>query len=356
MTRLGLSLALMLGMLAGCVSQGGNDAATADGTVLGETAHDSEGGIGGTGAPLRKKQIAGGDEAEGGIGGTGIFGTVTAFGSIVVNGLTVDVGEGVIETQASIVGRNLPLTVGSTVLVEANPAGDGWIAERASLYLPIVGPVSAIDASSGKLTVMGTEILLDDNVTITDRRGTKDGRIIRLTSIAPADRLAVSGLWRGGAVVATRIDRLDDDGPDSLRGLLLTAPEGAVVGGTRLSPDCCDDLESPAYVDLLGDYREGRLVIDRLDVGHALLFSDRVDQLVVEAFLARDPDGEGFHLSGFGIPADQTGDVAAEPGVRSLFVGAYDDAFRIRQSVPLPADRSAWTDALRSLGDVNSSD
>lgn len=355
MTRLALSLALTLGLLAGCVGQEGNDVAIGEGAVLADSSHGSEGGIGGTGAPARQKTIAGGEESEGGIGGTGIFGTVTAFGSIVVNGLTVEFGETALEEQTSIVGQSPPLAVGSTVLVEAERTDGGWVAVRVSPFLPIVGPVTLIEPASETLSVMGTNILLDDDVIITDRRGYVDGKIVRLDALKPGDRLAVSGLWKGGEVIASRIDRLDD-GPDSLRGLLLPSDDGLIVGGTALEQACCDDVTAPAFVDLSGDYHDGRITVDLLGAGPMLLFSGEVNRLVVEAFLARDPDGEGFHLSGFGIPADQSATIAAEPGVRSLFVGAYDDAFLIRRSVPLTGDRSSRSDTLRAIGDITASD
>ena len=87
-----------------------------------------------------------------------------------------------------------------------------------------------------------------------------------------------------------------------------------------------------------------------------LLFSQKIEHLIVEAFLARDPIGEGFHLSGFGIPADQSATVTTPPGVRSLFVGAYDDAFRIGQSIVLPVEASAREDVLQSLGNLSQLD
>lgn len=172
----------------------------------------------------------------------------------------------------------------------------------------------------------------------------------------PADRVAISGLWRGGEVVASRIDRLREEGPTSLQGLLLRNGDDAVVGGTQLDADCCVELATPAYVSLVGNYGEERLNVGRIDAGSELLFSERVDRLIVEAFLARDPVGDGFHLSGFGIPADQSAAIDTPPGVRSLFVGAYDDAFLIRRSIPLPDGRSGRADALRALGGLVPSD
>lgn len=356
MIRLVLILALSLGWLAACVGQEGIDRAADNVDVAGGLSSDSEGGIGGTGAPAREQILAGDDGAEGGIGGTGIFGTVTAFGSVVVNGQTIDIDDATVRSQTAIVGQKLPLTVGSAVIVEARSEGEAWMADRVTLFLPVVGPVTTVDPGAGTVTVMGTPVSLDDDTVLVDRRGYVDGKVIDLDAIEPGDRLAVSGLWKGGEVIASRIDRLEDEGPDSLRGLLLKTEDAATVGGTRLDDACCERLAAPSYVRLVGSFIDQRFQVDRTDIGSTLLFSEQVERLIVEAYLARDPDGQGFHLSGFGIPADQSSAAEAAPGVRSLFVGAYDEAFRIERSIALPGNRSERIGILRSLNDLAESD
>ena len=347
-----LSLTLTLGLLAACAGQQGIDRTSGGGDVAWAAHSESEGGIGGTGAPLREKALAGGDETEGGIGGTGIFGTVTAFGSIVVNGQTIDFEEADVQSQAVFAGQDLPLTLGSAVLVEARSSEESWSADRLSLFLPLVGPVSGIDLEARVVTMMGTPVVLDEDTALVDRRGYVDGVVIKLDAIRPGDRLAVSGIWKGGEVIASRIDRLEDDGPHSLSGLLLTDGEAATVGGARLDDACCERLAAPAFVRLTGSFAGDRFEVAQALAGSDLLFSEDVDRLIVEAYLARDPDGAGFHLSGFGIPADQASAVDATPGARSLFIGAYEDAFRIQRSLALPDDRSERIEIFRSLDDV----
>ena len=339
MTRLALSVALLIGLLAGCAERPALDRGA--GNNVAKDTSESEGGIGGTGSPARSQSIAGvsgSNDKEGGIGGTGIFGTVTAFGSVVVNGQTVAFGENAIQSQTPIIGQELPLSVGSAVIVEARPDEGGWIADRVALFLPIVGPVSEIDRDTATLSVMGTPISLGDSTTIIDRRDYVDGKIIGLNTIQIGDRLAVSGIWKGGEVIASRIDRLNDEGAHVLSGLLLKTPEGAVLGGTAIVDTCCGEQTGPAFVRLLGSYRDDRFEVDQFERGPGLLFDSDIDRLIVEAFLALDPDGQGYHLSGFGIPADQSATVSTPPGVRALFVGAYDEAFRIQYSIALPKD------------------
>lgn len=351
-----LILAFALCWLSACAGQERIDRVNSSANIAQGTTSGSEGGIGGTGAPSRERQFVDIDEKEGGIGGTGIFGTVTGFGSIIVNGQTIDISDAAASSEESLVGRDLPLAMGSTVIVEAKSEGEGWVADRVSLFLPIVGPVTAVDREAGAVAVMGTPVLLSADTALVDRRGYVDGKVIDINLIEPGDRLAVSGIWNGGELIASRIDRLENEGPHSLSGLLLKVGRTAAVGGTLLDDVCCEQLEAPAYVSVVGAFMEGRFHVDRADAGSSLLFSSEVDRLIVEAYLARDPDGVGFHLSGFGIPADQSSSVNAMPGARSLFIGAYGDAFRIQQSVALPDDRPARINLLDSLDDFSELD
>ena len=351
-----LLLVLALGWLAACASQLGGGEAGGIADVASSQFDDTEGGIGGTGAPVRERSLTRSDDKEGGIGGTGIFGTVTAFGSIIVNGQVIDIRGAASSSETNLIGQDLPLAVGSTVIVEASANGGLWTADRVSRFLPIVGPVTAIDSRSGVVVVMGTPVVLSDDTALVDRRGYVDGKIIELSAISPGDRLAVSGIWNGGEVIASRIDRLQDEGPHGLRGLLLQTGETAFVGGTPLDDACCGQRKAPAYLSAIGKFNDGRFGVGRAEVGSAFLFSERVDQLIVEGYLAPDPDGIGFHLSGFGLPADQSSPVDVRPGVRSLFVGRYGDAFRIQKSVVLPDDRSERINLLRSFGDLAAPD
>jgi len=349
MTRLVLSALLLLGLLSACADRSGRDLRV----VLGSPSSKSEGGIGGTGSPTRDKTVANGEDKEGGIGGTGIFGTVTAFGSIIVNGQAIAFNEEVIQPHPALHDKTPPLNVGSAVIVEARPEKNGWIADHMSSFLPLIGPVTSMDPAIGELSVMGTSVRLDKDAVIVDQQETVGNQAIGLELLSPGDRLAVSGIWKGGEIVASRIDRLDDNGQDSLSGLLLETEGGFILGGTKLRSDCCQGQSTPAFAQILGSYENDQFAAGQFETGAALIFSDDIDQLIVEAFLARDPVGDGFHLSGFGIPADQSATVAAPSDERSLFVGDYDRSFDIHHSLPLPEDPAAREGVLQSLGDLS---
>ena len=49
------------------------------------------------------------------------------------------------------------------------------------------------------------------------------------------------------------------------------------------------------------------------------------------AYLSLDPDGQGYHLSGLGIPMDPRSDVAPRTGTLDVFIGRIDGRFLIEE-------------------------
>jgi hypothetical protein len=318
LSRLAL-LAALLGSIAAC--------APATERVT-RSAH-SEGGIGGTGL---------GPDEEGGVGGTGIFGTVTGLGSVHLNGLRVEVPEGV----------QVPdLALGDSVAVEAGRAGRALVARRVVPVTPLAGPIDRLDRAHRRLSVMGTPVVLDGDAALTD---STTGATLDLGDVSVGDRLEVSGIWRSGAVVASRLERTQGAVAGHVAGLLTGGDAIRSVGGTAVDLACCTDT-GDGFAVVSGTYRDGRLVAERVDAaGTGALFAPTVDRLVVEAFLARDPDGAGFHLSGFGIPMDPASPVPPTVDQRSIFVGRLDGDFLIERSYGLPEGAAARRRALDRLG------
>src|SRR5262245_13833875 len=152
------------------------------------------GGIGGTG-------ISGG-----GIGGTGlraeadlgVFGVITAFGSICVNGIELHYDAA---TPVSLNGEPAQahaVAVGQVVLLRA--VADGKQAHARSIHIvdAALGPVSAVEAG-GALLRIGAERIRVDPATIVGgglARGALSGQTLRVSGLRTAD----------GSIVATRID------------------------------------------------------------------------------------------------------------------------------------------------------
>lgn len=317
-----LALLCLAGLtLAACVPPSASPVQTAT-----DTGH-SEGGIGGTGVR---------PDEEGGLGGTGVFGTITGLGSIDLNGLRVEI-------PATIDARGLD--VGDTVAVELMRR-DGTLAARSLANIrPLVGPIDRLDPERRQLSVMGTPVVLDEGAILVDR----SGRALELTQLVPGDWLEVSGIWRSGAVVASRLVQVPAEADARVVGLL--GGDGTIrsIGGTAIDLTCCA-AAPPGLASVAGSYRHGALVAGRVASGTARLFAPEVDRLVVEAYLARNPDDAGFHLSGLGIPMDPASPVPPAVGQRSIFVGRLDGDFLIERSYPMPGDQAARLRALEEVG------
>jgi len=169
-------------------------------------------GIGGTGIGV----------ADRGIGGTGIVGTVTAFGSVWVNGLRVELPTG---AQVRIEGQ--PATVddvriGQVIAVTAATGGPtGLSARLLDVRYAVAGPVERIAGDTA--TILGQTIETESAL----------GR----DALAPGAWVAVSGLRRpDGAIAAGRIDPWSSARGWLLRGRLdLVTPEMIRVSGLAVS-------------------------------------------------------------------------------------------------------------------------
>ncbi|MBD0270986.1 MAG: hypothetical protein ICV73_03565 [Acetobacteraceae bacterium] len=299
-----------------------------------------DGGIGGTG---RFAAVGHGSD-DGGIGGTGVFGSVTGFGSLHVNGL-------LLETSAATAFETLggaPVLPGDAVAAEAVPRGGGGLrllATRVAVFHPLVGPLER--APDGAWSVLGTRLLLAPEVPVRDGRGAAAAP----AEFRPGRAVAVSGLWRDEAVVATSLRLLDDAPAASLRGLLRAEGGGLLVGSTRV-----EARDLPAAAASVGRFvtvqgrpgARGGLVAEAFEERPLAVFSGRVSALSVEGFVAPNRDAPGHHLSGFGLQLDPSSAVPARPGVRQVLLGRYRDLFRVDQGLPLPVQEEARRQALSS--------
>jgi hypothetical protein len=303
------------------------------------------------------QRVAQGDPG-GGIGGTGgaaeparqvgILGTVRGFGSVRVNGVTVQTGDAL--TVDGPFGPRTPdaLAPGHVVEISAEARGDRLTARRMAQLVALAGPVQAVRPADRALSVMGVEVQLAGDAPV----GVDGG----LAALSAGDRVAVSGLWRAGGVVASRIDPLAGD-PARDR----PAAAGAVVSGVvrsdgaerRIGPlrvRGAGDVSVPAdrFAVLTGRYRDGRFVASEVAAGHPVL-PPTLDRLSVEAYAGKVHGGPALH--GFGHPVAPGTRLERLHGRRAVFIGPLANAFLIEHGVPLPGSLNAQRDALRAIGD-----
>lgn len=187
------------------------------------------GGLGGTGSPVQTAAPGNG------LGGTGIVGVVTGFASICVNGVEVEY-----EPTMPVLrdGRTEPiseLAVGQVVALQAEGEGDQLLARRIAVLDAAVGPLTSLDAASGRFAVMGQPSVALERA---DLRGLRLGDWVRVSGLRVASgEIRASLVQRAapGVALATGPYQATDAGgvrvgatPVNLSGLAV--PQDVVEG------------------------------------------------------------------------------------------------------------------------------
>ena len=164
-------------------------------------------------------------------------GVIHGLGSVVVNGVRYDDSGADVRTESGDALRREALRLGMVVDVEAAApaaAGEPPAARRIVVRSEVEGPVSAVDAAAGTLTVLGQSVVVNADTVYEDLPAT------RLAALAPGDVVEVHGFRDdAGTIVATRVDREDRDEDDyELRGAVAAVDAGARtlrVGGAEVA-------------------------------------------------------------------------------------------------------------------------
>ncbi|MEL6197614.1 MAG: DUF5666 domain-containing protein [Pseudomonadota bacterium] len=259
--------------------------------------------------------------SEGGIGGTGIVGVLTDLGSLIINGLRVETG-----AETEVVGPDGPLPVevltpGLSLTVEAQGAPDALFARRVAVNPPLIGPI-AIDATGG-ITVNGVAVRIDPAVP---------------ALISVGDRVVVSGLWDGTAVVASRLDATEPEGRDRIAGVVgIRATGQTTLGGRALRlPDAIARPAPGVFATAIGRDDGSAFVAEALELGRFSPGFRNLARLSVEGYLQPQAAAPGFSISGLGHSLDPAAQMAALEGQRSLIEGAYDGRFVAERGLLLP--------------------
>ncbi|MDE2219780.1 MAG: hypothetical protein KGJ52_05305 [Gammaproteobacteria bacterium] len=142
--------------------------------------------------------------------GVATSGTITAFGSVYVNGVRYDVSAATIRKNDRSVMQSA-LAVGEVALVRGHQSaqtGQGT-ADSVEVEDNVVGPIATIDVAGGKLTVLGQTVLVTANtsfdmgITPADLTGLMTGDAVEISGFADAN----------GVITATRIGRAEAGEP-----------------------------------------------------------------------------------------------------------------------------------------------
>jgi hypothetical protein len=142
--------------------------------------------------------------------GIATSGTITAFGSVYVNGVRYDVSAASLRKNGRAVAQSA-LSVGEVALVrgERSAQGGQGVAHSVDVEDNVIGPIASVDAGSGTITVLGQTVLVTASTSFGKGITPAD-----LTGLATGDAIEVSGFADAtGAITATRIGRAEAGDP-----------------------------------------------------------------------------------------------------------------------------------------------
>jgi hypothetical protein len=145
-------------------------------------------------------------------------GTITAFGSVFVNGVRYDVSRATLKKNDNVVAQ-AGLAVGEVARVSGRQdirtaQGD---ADSVDVEDSVVGPIKTIDLAGNQLTVLG------QTISVTADTSFGQGITADLKGLMTGDTIEVSGLQgTGGVIMATRISRADSNEPLQVLGTVGT--------------------------------------------------------------------------------------------------------------------------------------
>ncbi|MEM8958744.1 MAG: hypothetical protein AAGC86_13125 [Pseudomonadota bacterium] len=263
---------------------------------------------------------------EGGIGGTGIVGLLTSVQPLSINGLELTEASDTLFRDAFGQISPASLRPGQSVTILARAVGDA--APRAVLVDRMTPLIGTLERTGTGLAVNG--------VALRTEQGVQPGAAI-------GSRVAVSGLWDGNSVVASRIDPAPEGAPDVIAGTLERSLTGNRIAGVPVTRGS-GALRIPdhGFGTFLGQYGDGRFTVSQVSAGRFQGQGARsLRALLVEGYLEPADRSPGYRVSGLGHSFDRAARLAPVAGERVLFEGPYRDTFRVETGLVLPEEAGA---------------
>lgn len=227
-------------------SSGGASAGTAGGqtadTAAGDTQTAGAPGTGGTGEP-----------AQGGMpgtGGTGIFshGSISAFGSVVLNGIHFDESEAHISINGSSSGAG-ELRLGMVAGVQGERYADGVSGKAESIEVWSIARGTVTAASGGRFTVLGMAIQTQGSTFL-------EG-VSSASAISAGQWVTVWGLQadaQASAWIATRVAVGSASGSVVATGMVTGDKDRRMLNGIELTGGDAEDLHSGLVTRVEGQW------------------------------------------------------------------------------------------------------
>ncbi|MEM7177133.1 MAG: DUF5666 domain-containing protein [Pseudomonadota bacterium] len=272
---------------------------------------------------------------EGGIGGTGIVGTLTDFGSLVINGLKVETDQATRVTDAFGEHGIETLAIGQNLTIEAETSEGQLVARRVHITHPVIGTVEQISADGRSAQIAGVPVDLESSAF---------GRL------SVGERVAISGVWRGERIVASRVDSLKDPGSDALAGVFRTTPElGMTIGGRPVSIAKDTEPADGSFVTAIGRADQDGFIVEDLTVGRFTGAAGALSDLSVEGYLETADTAPFYAVSGLGHSFDPKAKLRPFLADRNLFTGRYVGTFAVEAATRLPEDLEQRRTIIREI-------
>lgn len=266
-------------------------------------------GLGGTGAPNAMVAAVDGKKNGDGIGGTGILGTISGFGSIIVNGAAWE-----FDRHTAVESDGKPssleaLKVGQVIMGVARDRNGTFYLDTLEIQHAVTGPVSAIDYGAETMTVLGQKVKLN-------LAGDK-AAIDAFRTLQAGDMVSVSGLrMDDGTIVASRVDEQSkDDGRILLRGMASVSGNTVRIGDLNIALSADTIVSQPVtggQVFVSGRMINGQFTADVVSGTKALPFGKDVKDISLEGYapaITAPLTIQGIAVQGANMPAGTaTGD------------------------------------------------
>ncbi|HCX13932.1 MAG TPA: hypothetical protein DGZ24_01290 [Rhodospirillaceae bacterium] len=242
-------------------------------------------GLGGTGITHAQNSSENGD----GIGGTGVVGTISGFGSIIVNGLQLEFDpKTIVETDGKPTSLEA-LKIGQVIRAVADHKDGELHLNAIDIRHAVTGPVEAIDHDSQTMMVLGQKVHLN--------LGSDGPAINAFKNISVGNIVSVSGLrWADGTIIATRVDEQSKDERLMVRGTATVVSSDTVQVGGLTIPLKGTVVSSPkagAQVFASGRMLNGQFVPDVVMGEAPLPFDEDINSVSLEAYSPVAEGGDG---------------------------------------------------------------
>ena len=234
-------------------------------------------------------------------------GTLSGFGSVIVNGVRYDTS-GAVFTIDDDVGSESDLAVGQVITVKGSINSDGATGTASSVTFDdlVEGPIEFIDATTNTMVVLGQLVLIDDGTSFED-----DIQPGSLEGLAVGNIVEVSGyLDADGNILATHVELEDVFDEYEVTGFARTVDNGSFtleIG--RLVVDyssaTLDDFPTPEPLN--GQLVEaegvslgpsGELIAMSLEFEGNDMDADDGDEAEIEGLITRFGSATDFDVNG----------------------------------------------------------